>query len=508
MKGVHSLLTISLGYLLIALSCRPLERILRSDSIVVGVSLATLSTVGGHFVGWRLLGSEPLRVFFSSLSSILAWRFATLDIDISKPTRFSWEKWFLLAAGVGLYFNPGFVFAFLLILIRYNRGWTHHALMSIRILIALSAAFWLHVLKETVSFLFAVELGGQRQAILIACLSIHASHYFIPACSKLQLGRRWYSWMIDNRLHYLSASAYMWGWMRFLTEETAIRFLRIVRLIEKPLAFYTIVIECGVVLMLVDTLFCEMLLVGATMLNLGIFVSGGILFGEHIVTNILLLLLLQAPGIPDGVFGWESSTLLWVTLYMTTKGRLWAPDRLGWWDTPFVARIRWEVVGMSGTVYGLYNDFMCPYERLFGRTHGYFLVNHRIIHGHLGIVWNERIRDLIVASNGETRKIDEIKLRYGKCFRDQVRDDDHIRFMRSFLKAYNSGRRKSSLCGVGRILKAPGGHFFYWGTRQRFQGQEPVDTLIIRYTEQFYKEDRFLTLRNEVIRTLNIKDEV
>ena len=73
--------------------------------------------------------------------------------------------------------------------------------------------------------------------------------------------------------------------------------------------------------------------------------------------------------------------------------------------------------------------------------------------------------------------------------------------MTAFLTNHNLGKPKR-VCP--RWMKAPGGQLYYWGRLPRFRGQEQVKRVIIHYREEIFDGTRFLTLRNELLKTIDI----
>ena len=99
------------------------------------------------------------------------------------------------------------------------------------------------------------------------------------------------------------------------------------------------------------------------------------------------------------------------------------------------------------------------------------------------------------------RQLDEIADRMGKCRYDPECVEQHDRYMLAFLTNFNRGKPKQ-VCS--RWLKAPGGQLFFWGRLPRFRGQEPVKRLRVHYREEVFDGTQIVTLRNELIKTIEI----
>ena len=111
--------------------------------------------------------------------------------------------------------------------------------------------------------------------------------------------------------------------------------------------------------------------------------------------------------------------------------------KLGWWDSPLIARPIWEVRGQSGKWYGLYNDFMCPHESLFGKRYGWFLVRDRRITDHLGEVRSFEIFRALTNAK-DSADISLIKERFGTDPYDADESQKHHLYLKRFIENFNA----------------------------------------------------------------------
>ena len=155
---------------------------------------------------------------------------------------------------------------------------------------------------------------------------------------------------------------------------------------------------------------------------------------------------------------------------------------------------------------GLYNDFMCPYEREYGRVLGYFLTSEPILHGHLGIVWDRHLRDLIVQADGDQKTLHHLKKTYGQVEKDEQQANEHITFLTTMFSRLNNGARKGPLPRSLRRLKAPGGQLYRWGDLPPYRGNEPVRRITIRYSERCYRPPTgdFVLLIDDLIHKIDL----
>jgi hypothetical protein len=204
----------------------------------------------------------------------------------------------------------------------------------------------------------------------------------------------------------MASSAYSWGRPRFLPWPAWRKAIHALARIEVPLQAAAFILELLSPLAFLNPGSAIGFCLAWAGFHPGVFAVSGLLFWDWILTDLAL-----------AVF--------------PLRHKLWKPMPLGWYDSPFTQRIHWRVRGLSGKLYGLYNDFMCPHERLYGKVNGCFLAPCPVITYHLGEVWKPELRDAIRAAN-------------------------HAAYLRRFFSALNRGARKHVLPRPLRWLKAPG----------------------------------------------------
>ncbi|HEV2347015.1 MAG TPA: hypothetical protein VGS97_23135 [Actinocrinis sp.] len=432
---------------------------------------------------------------------LLTWRTTTADFDVALPLRpQAIDRAACLAcAAAGLCWPP-VLLAWLAIGCARLRGWQHHAKMPTRVVKMYVAWFLADGLVRSMSV--HTQPAERDGAILFLTCCISLSHYLKPAWSKARLGSGALDWMLNNRTHHLAASAYGWGWARFLPEETVARVLVRLAPFDRAMNTGTMLVE-GVCPLIAFLGRWELVaaLAATALFNCVIAAASGILFWENIATNAILAAAVAAAPLRvlAGVAGPRVLPAAIGVLMLGVLDLLWQPDHLGWWDTPFTARVHWTLTTRSGEHYGLYNDFMSPYEREYGRTHGTFLCTQPLVHGHLGIVWDRQLRDRIAASAGCPEAIDAIKQDHGTLHWDPAQTADHHGYLTAMFTALNHGVRKSPLPCCLRWAKAPGGQLFYWGDLPQYRGGHDVATVSAWYQERYFHDDtgRFSLIRSD-----------
>jgi hypothetical protein len=487
------------------------------------IAVAGSFAISGHDVPLGM----PLRIFLDVVVAILTWKHATQDIDVVVGEAQWGERALLVVLGIVGHWYPLAWLPWTYLVLHSFGGWTHHGTLPLRIvMLFLGQLLFIGLPRRFFPDLAWPQSDAIGVVFLTIAMAIHASHYVIPAVGKMRLGPHWWSWCFDNKLHTVAAGAYQWGWARFLAESTAAKLVRVIRALDVPFQIVTLTFELGIVLALFHRYALFGMALGIIGMHVMIFLSTGILFWEWMILNVAFcgVACTIDPAAQQLLFSVETGLAVVVlVLAGPARNRIWKPVWLAWWDTPFTARVHWEVIGASGKRYELYNDFLCPHERLYGRVHGYFMVSDRVFTYHLGQVYpaessehhkkskapfepyrSYELRDAVLATRGDPAALAALEVRYGAVRRDAELERDHVAYLKKFLKRVARGDRKHVFPRFLRWLKAPGGQFYYWGDLPAYRGQEPAATLVFRMRKRYFDGDRFLLLDDRVVREVDL----
>jgi len=440
-------------------------------------------------------------------SGIVTWRAVTMDVELVAGRSYIGCRLIMCLAWIGVWYHPGFLILLLNTGVTWLRSNYHHQHLAIRTMVMFVACVGAHLLVHSVVAAYGVTLNSDVTVpTLFLLLCVCASHYFVPGTAKLKLGPRWYSWMIDNQLHAISMSAYLWGWLRFLPEAGVIRFVKSLRPFDRTFQILTISFELAAVLILFDQTLCLGLLAVFTAFHITVAVLSGIFFWQYIVVDAILIWTISTlpPSLANDLFGIQTGlAAAAVILVFPRKGKVWAPYRLAWWDTTFACRVCYEVTGVSGTRYGVYNDFMCPNERVFGQTYGECLSQELRITGHIGETSRRDCFEACHAVGQDSTALQAAKMAIGKSVYNAELEAVHDNYITTFFKNFNAGHRKRL---VPLWLKAPGGQLFYWGELARFTGQERIVELVVRYREYYFDGERVTRITDTKLRHFHESD--
>ncbi len=426
-----------------------------------------------------------------------------MDISLVEGKAHSACRILMLLTWIGVWAHPAFLILLLHTGITWLRSNYHHQHLAIRMMLMFLACLGAFPLLSVFATYFnSRDQANTTAAIVFLFICVTASHYVIPGLKKLRLGPHPYSWLVDNRLHNIVISAYLWGWLRFLPAAKYARFTRMLRPFDRIAQMGTLCIELGAIMLLFDHSLCLCILASFLVFHTFVFALTGILFWQFMV--VIASLFWGVWNLPESVigflFGWESSFLMSLIIFIfPVRKKIWAPLSLGWWDTSFVGRVHYQVQGRSGNWYGLYGDFMCPDERIFGQTYGAFLSKEKRITKHIGETGVRAHFDAIQDVGTDLMKLELAKQQWGRSRYDAKLEATFVFFLTTFFQEFNAGRCKKI---VPWWLKAPGGQCFYWGELPRFKGQEPIEKLHVHYREHFFDGFQIHLVIDQPVKTL------
>ena len=234
-----------------------LERIRRrflSTWTIPPLGLTVLALVLTAWWRWDTVDTHNLlKPIILVAGGIVTWRAVTMDVELATGTSYPGCRGLMALAWIGVWYHPGFLILLLHTGITWLRSNHHHEHLAVRTMLMFLACLGaLPLLSPLGPLLEVTEVADPTPPVLFILLCVCASHYFVPGMKKLSMGPRWYSWMLDNRLHALTISAYLWGWLRFLPEAQVIRVVRRLRPFDRLFQIGTVTVEVGAILILFD----------------------------------------------------------------------------------------------------------------------------------------------------------------------------------------------------------------------------------------------------------------
>ena len=454
--------------------------------------------------GWGSLENHPeAKYVILALNGLLTWRAVTQDIDLVNNAALWWPRVVVLVSAFGAAIDPAFIIISLFTGFHFLRSYYHHQHMLFRVLLASLSVLGL---SEIVARLPVAPGSGEWDITsfwLSACLFVVASHYTTPGVGKLCLASTSFGWVKHNKLSNIAVGAYVWGWARWIREPL---FLNAIKQIKRGETFFqaaTIIVELSAFFILVNAATSTAFLIGFIAFHSAVFLLTGILFWQNISVSALILLVsfvLPADTVAKsfGLVHFLGSLPLFVLIQI--RQFIWITPKLSWWDTPLYQKMRFQVRGVSGQLYGLYNNFLCPDERVFGQTYGKCFHSSRPLTSHIGETHHENLAKQLVeleSAEDALAMCDDSGQTDGKNDSDEQKD--FTEYMEKLFGALNRGERKRV---VPRWLKTPGGQCFYWGELEAYNLQERVAALEVFSEDHFYKDDRIYLLNSSLVKRI------
>ncbi|MBS4168196.1 hypothetical protein [Parachlamydia sp. AcF125] len=467
--------------------------------------LTALSSLFHSYLNWNTFDTTGIvRGFIVFICGMITWKAVSLDRDLvtdkpSIPSRIA-----LLATLCGVYVYPGFIVLFLFLAIHYCRSWYHHQLMALRILQMFASLLAITALASLGQFSLQTPYPPHLAVPLFLFLWVIAAHYFYSGVAKMKLGKHWYSWALDNRIHYLALSAYLWGWMRKQNAQTRMQWIQHIAPYDRLFQFAALFFECGWLICGYSPILAQLWCIQGIFFHSLVFILSGIFFWQSICVHFIFLNVLYFLPLEtsQALFnGWNALIFAILLVFLLPRHILWKAQKLAWWDSPFAGRIHWYVIGKSGKRYELYNNFLDPHERFFGRHTPFFLIPHLMFHGHLGEVNSPKLRDAIIAANGDPRHIDLLREKCGYYVYHPELEKAHDDYIKKFFTNLNAGKPKRV---VPPWLKAPGGQFYYWGQLPPFEGQEPASQVLIFFREEYCDGKKIVLVNDNLLKVIPI----
>ncbi len=136
------------------------------------------------------------------------------------------------------------------------------------------------------AFWIVRSLVGERRAdlfvFLLSCLI--AATWWASGWGKVRIG-----WITHPHIDLLLLGAHANGWLGFLESDAAVRIAHVVAAVRIPLMIFTLVVECGALLILWRRWSLPAFLVLTSTLHIGAFALTGIFFWKWILIDLAFL---------------------------------------------------------------------------------------------------------------------------------------------------------------------------------------------------------------------------
>lgn len=327
------------------------------------VALALLpSTRSGFrriFEPWDSSGDgAALRMLIGFLTGIAAWTWSTYAYNAWLDRTHVLDRAVLVFLWAGVLWRPFVLPLFALALTSVigqfdvplpQFSWTEADLL-VRIPM-LAGSYWM-------VRAFSRQRSADSFLVLLVCLV--AATYWWSGVGKLRI-----HWLSHPGISLLIFGAHANGWLAFLDSATIVRLSEAMRPFNRVLMAFTLFVECGALLILLNRATLRLFLALFIVFHTGVFLFSGIFFWKWMLVEAGLLVFFLHGGrirrLP--LFTPQSAVLSVMVIGLSP---LWtSPGNLTWYDTPLTYSIRIEGEGESGAHYTLPASVFEPYAEMF-----------------------------------------------------------------------------------------------------------------------------------------------
>ncbi|MCZ6705145.1 MAG: hypothetical protein O6942_04520 [Bacteroidetes bacterium] len=446
---------------------------------------------------WSIfVDSAAVRPLILVIAFLATWLASTYDYNLYFNQAHYADRFLLILLVLLVSWRPVFVFPFLFLLLgifhqfsypyENNPSWPELNLL-IRALALFGSTFLIHVLtgrRETVDFAFA-----------LCCLV--ASSYWGSGIGKFQL-----NWISHPYLHLLVFGAYANGWLGFWESSTITVLSKTLSYATIPLMVITLLLEWGSICFLWKRSWTLVFLAGFILFHAGIFFVTGMFFWKWILVELALIVYLTW-SLGHRHVDIFSPSYFALSIIVIAGSPIWfQPTNLSWYDTRVTYLRSIEAIGESGSRYQLSPQTFTPYRDLFTLGPFSFLSKHPQLTGIWGITSNRAIARKLV-SVSTPRQVFALEEEMGSVNFNEKASAKFDEFIVRFIGNLNERRSKRTALSMFQ----PPPHLWTCPKNNTFRSQERIRKVIIYEVTFFYDGTQFSSIRQRVIRVIDIPVE-
>ena len=455
---------------------------------------ALLARFGGLLAPWTALDNGPeIRWFIVFLAAFIAWPFTTYGYNFyfdqgHYPSRF------LIALFVPLiWVRPVFIFPFLLLVYPIMHQFVTpllgssvlaHKLQVLHV-IGLFAAAWL---------MYSVTRSRRMDAFVFLAACLVAGAYWVAFIAKMEI-----DWVHHGRLYHAPVAAYAHGWLGFLSPDEIVQMAESFVVFDWPLRIAVLVVQGGCLLFLLSRRVSAALLVGVTLLHLGVLVFFGFLFWTWMLLDLALLVLLVRDRQRQTIAIYSQPKFILSIVLIASSG-IWAkPPTLGWLDTRLNYMYVLDAELVDGERVRLSPVYFAPYEDVFAMASFDFLSRkHNVLVHAYGVTRDSEIASLLYEPV-DPQALFEIEDTYGTR---RFNAEKSARFER-FVKRYMTHKNARGETGTALYAMHSPRQILGWGGVRSLSGQQ-VRAVIVREITSYYDDKRLSVLRELEVARIEI----
>ncbi|HVR69783.1 MAG TPA: hypothetical protein VMT87_02975 [Vicinamibacteria bacterium] len=481
-----------------------LARAIRDPPTLLAVALLVLPVmIGARRLTWeRIDPAGRVRALSLGCAAILAWSALFMPYNAYFGSAYVPDRLLLAACLVAGAWRPALLVpATLLLMLLFGQlsagvvggGWHWpDKRLPVDLLALFVALAWVSLFRRP------------RAGVFLFCaLVLAGAHYWSAAVEKLTIGPRPWSWITDNPLSNLLASAYhSSGWLRPVGDAGAARLANALRPFEPLMNLATVVIEGSAILLLAHRRLTRLILAAFILLHAMIALASGILFWQWAAVDaILIALLAQRAGwegtIPPPFGGVRAAAGV---ALIGLGPWLFATINFGWFDSRVMNIFTLRATGESGAEYTLDGRFFAPYDIVMTQATFGFLVDGPILGGTYGTMPGHEAT--MALQEADLADVPLLRERFGVVETDSAAAAQFHRFVERSTRERVRRGRPNRILGV----LAPPFHFQRFRTADAYDYEEPLHRIAVIHEERFFDGARVHMTAYDTVAELRLSD--
>jgi hypothetical protein len=314
--------------------------------------------LGALFAGWSKLDDAALRWFVLGVTGVAAWALSCYAKNLYLDQLHVADRLLVVTLWLAIAWRPIFVLPFAVAAAAVAGqfvvplgfiSWTEMGVV-LRFP-ALFGAFWI---------VRTVTRSRQSDVFIFAWCCLLAATYWTSGLGKLRVG-----WLTHPHVNLLLLGAYANGWLASVDPRVVERIARVVATLAVPLMLFTLLVECGSLVMLWRRWSLVVFFILATVFHLGAFAMTGIFFWKWILIDAMLLTYLLRGGRLARLSIFRPAPFA-LSVVVIVASPWWVPsENLTWFDTPLTYSVEIEGIDGQGASHVLPAGFFRPYSDAF-----------------------------------------------------------------------------------------------------------------------------------------------
>ena len=214
--------------------------------------------------------------------------------------------------------------------------------------------------------------------VFFLTFTLIGANYFIPACSKMNIGPSPLSWVFENEFGLHAIFVFKKGWLETFDPNYIKLIEDYIMSISVPMQVTAITVEVSGLFLLWNRRFTFFLLLGFICFHWAVFIESGIFFWKWIWFNCLLAFLIfrYKNFFNEHIF--NKRNLFFGIFIVFFSNFIFAPVALGWWDVRYKTCFRIKATDEDGIEYNFSGNQLYPYEQVMTFTRFYPLVERNV----------------------------------------------------------------------------------------------------------------------------------